>query len=106
MRARERAGYDSAQAVANAFGWPDYSLDESGQRALTPARAKLYAHAFHVEPDWLLSGENEPAAGPEEGASGLADAPRASDDLAERISRLTSAQRAALVEFLRTMQEG
>ena len=106
MRARERAGYGSAHDVANAFGWPDYSLDESGQRALTPARAKLYAHAFHVEPDWLLSGENEPAAGPKEGSSGSPDAPQPPDDLAERISRLTSAQRAALVAFLRAMQEG
>ncbi|HYG88954.1 MAG TPA: helix-turn-helix transcriptional regulator [Azospirillum sp.] len=106
LRARERAGYGSAQEVADAFGWPDYPSDESGERTLTAVRAKLYAHAFHVEPEWLLSGEGEPAAEAEHADSTISDVPEPTDELAERIGRLTSAQRQALIEFLRTMQGG
>jgi hypothetical protein len=102
LRARQQAGYGSAQEVADAFGWPDYPLDEGGERALTAVRAKLYAHAFHVDPERLLSGNGEAAAG-----SGTAsDRTQAADELAERISRLTTGQRAALVAFLRSLQEG
>lgn len=108
LRARERAGYGSAHEVADVFGWPDYPMDESGERALTAVRAKLYAHAFHVDPEWLISGENEPAGS--ETAAGGASAPEQPseprDEMAERIRRLTPAQRTALVAFLRAMQEG
>ncbi|MCW2239608.1 hypothetical protein [Azospirillum canadense] len=104
-RARERAGYAGARAAADAFGWPDYPLDESGQRVLTAIRAKLYAHAFHVDPDWLMSGGTEPATGPDGAASGAPASSQSTDELAERISRLTDAQRAALAEFLRVMEE-
>jgi hypothetical protein len=106
QQARERAGYGSADQVAEAFGWPDYAADENGERTLTSVRAKLYAHAFHVDPEWLVSGTREPAAGPESPAGTAAEAARPTDDLAERIGRLTSAQRAALAEFLRALQEG
>ncbi|MCW2242415.1 hypothetical protein [Azospirillum canadense] len=68
-------------------------------------RAKLYAHAFHVDPDWLMSGGTEPATGPDGAASGASALSQSTDELAERISRLTDAQRATLVEFLRAMQE-
>src|SRR3954447_13745601 len=61
QQARERAGYGAADQVAAAFGWPDYAADESGERTLTPVRAKLYAHAFHVDLEWLLSGDGESA---------------------------------------------
>ena len=105
LRARERAGYADACEVADAFGWPDYPLDEGGERMLTAARAKLYAHAFHVDPEWLLSGGEEPAR-PEKADSTIADVPEPTDELTQRLGRLTSAQRVALIEFLRTMQEG
>ena len=106
QQARERAGYGSANQVVEAFGWPDYASDENGERTLTPVRAKLYAHAFHVDPESLLSGDREPASGPESPAGAPADAAPPMDELAERIGRLTSAQRAALVEFLGALQEG
>ena len=106
QQARERAGYDSADQVADAFGWPDYAADENDERTLTSVRARLYAHAFHVDPEWLVSGDREPASEPESPAGTPAEAARPTDELAERIGRLTSAQRAALVEFLRALQEG
>ncbi|WP_448207183.1 hypothetical protein [Azospirillum sp. sgz302134] len=110
LRARERAGYGSAKEAAEAFGWPDYPLDESGERALTAIRAKLYAHAFHVDPDWLIAGDGEAGAGPDASGSERAGAetsatPPPADELADRINRLTGAQRAALLAFLRAMQE-
>jgi transcriptional regulator with XRE-family HTH domain len=106
LRARERAGYSSAREVAEAFGWPDYPMDESGERALLAARAKLYAHAFHVDPGWLLSGDGEAYTGSDEADDASSEPPRPGDELAERIGRLTDAQRAALLEFLRAMQAG
>src|SRR3954451_17689364 len=106
QRARERAGYASADQIVEAFGWPDYAADESGERILTPVRAKIYAHAFHVDPEWLLSGDREPPPEPESPAGTPREAEPPPDELAERIGRLTSAQRAALVEFLRALQEG
>jgi hypothetical protein len=65
QQARESAGYGSADQVAEAFGWPDYAADENGERTLTSVRARLYAHAFHVDPEWLVSGDRKPAPGPE-----------------------------------------
>ena len=106
QQARESAGYGSADQVAEAFGWPDYAADENGERTLTSVRARLYAHAFHVDPEWLVSGDRKPAPEPESPADTFAEATRPVDELAERIGRLTSAQRAALVEFLRALQEG
>ena len=106
LRARERAGYGNAHDVADAFGWPDYPLDESGERPLTAVRAKLYAHAFHVDPDWLLSEKEEPAAAPGDTSATISEPPEPTDELAERIRRLSRAQRLALLTFLRTMQEG
>jgi hypothetical protein len=105
QQARESAGYGSAGQVAEAFGWPDYAADENGERTLTSVRARLYAHAFHVDPEWLVSGDRKPAPGPESPADTSAEAARPMDELAERIGRLTNAQRAALVEFLRALQE-
>ena len=52
-----------------------------------------------------MSGDREPALGPESPADTSAEAARPMDELAERIGRLTNAQRAALVEFLRALQE-
>lgn len=106
LRARERAGYGSAHEVADAFGWPDYPMDESGERTLVAVRAKLYAHAFHVDPAWLLSGDGESGAGSDDSGGASSAPPEPSDELVERIGRLTTAQRAALLEFLRAMQAG
>ena len=105
QRARERAGYGKANQVAAAFGWPDYAADESGERTLTPVRAKLYAHAFHVDLEWLLSGEGESASGLDSAVGTTSESATPTDELAERIGRLTGAQRAALLEFLRALQE-
>jgi transcriptional regulator with XRE-family HTH domain len=105
QRARERAGYGAADQVAAAFGWPDYATDESGERTLTPVRAKLYAHAFHVDLEWLLSGEGESASGLDSAVGTTSESATPTDELAERIGRLTDAQRAALLEFLRALQE-
>jgi hypothetical protein len=106
QRARERAGYGNADQVAAAFGWPDYAADESGERTLTPVRAKLYAHAFHVDLEWLLSGDGESASGLDSAVGTTSGAASPTDELAERIGRLTDAQRAALLDFLRALQEG
>jgi hypothetical protein len=106
QQARERAGYGNADQVANAFGWPDYAADESGERSLTPVRAKLYAHAFHVDLEWLLSGDDQSAFRPDSALGTTAEAAQPMDELAERIGRLTGRQRAALLEFLRALQEG
>jgi hypothetical protein len=106
QRARERAGYGKADQVAAAFGWPDYAADESDERKLTPVRAKLYAHAFHVDLEWLLTGEDESASGLDSAVNTTSEAPRPTDELAERLSRLTNTQRAALLDFLRALQEG
>ena len=105
QQARERAGYGNAGQVAAAFGWPDYAADESGERKLTPVRAKLYAHAFRVDLEWLLSGDGESASGLDSPVGTTSEAARPADELAERIGRLTGAQRAALLEFLRALQE-
>lgn len=109
LLARERAGYGSAHEAADAFGWPDYPLDEGGERPLTAIRAKLYAHAFHVDAEWLVSGKEASAAGSEQADHKTpGETPGVSptaDELAERIGRLTNTQRAALIEFLRAMQE-
>ena len=105
QRARKRAGYGNADQVVAAFGWPDYAADESGERTLTPVRAKLYAHAFDVDLEWLLSGDGKSASGPDSTVGATFEAARPTDELAERIGRLTDAQQAALLDFLRALQE-
>jgi len=52
-----------------------------------------------------VSGDRKPAPGPESPADMSTEAAPPMDELAERIGRLTNAQRAALVEFLRALQE-
>lgn len=54
--ARRRAGYESAQAAAEAFGWKAaaYRHHENGTRAYDPDSARRYARAFKVDPAWLL----------------------------------------------------
>jgi hypothetical protein len=95
----------AADQVAAAFGWPDYAADESDDRTLTPVRARLYAHAFHVDLEWLLSGEGELASDPDSVIDTTSVFATSADELAEWIERLTDTQRAALLDFLRALQE-
>ena len=105
QQARERAGYDDADQVAAAFGWPDYAADENGEGALSPVRARLYAHAFHVDLEWLLSGDEKTASGLDSASDAAFVSATPANELADRIDRLTAAQQAALLEFLRSLQE-
>jgi hypothetical protein len=59
-RARIRAGYKSAQAAANRFGWvaSTYRSHENGQTPLPVDCARRYAQAFKISPDWLLFNNN------------------------------------------------
>lgn len=54
--AREKAGYRSAQAAAEAFGWgvAGYRHHENGTRGFGADAAKKYGRAFKVKPGWLM----------------------------------------------------
>ena len=54
--ARAKAGFETAQAAADAFGWPAgrYRHHENGTRGFDPATAARYGAAFKVNPGWLL----------------------------------------------------
>lgn len=56
-RARIDAGYESAQAAAEAFGWHAgaYRHHENGTRGFDVETAKRYARALKVNPGWLLA---------------------------------------------------
>lgn len=62
-QARENAGYETAQAAADAFGWQigAYRHHENGSQGRgIPAKSALqYARAFRVRPEWILWGEGE-----------------------------------------------
>lgn len=57
-QAREGAGYDTATAAAEAFGWKQvtYLAHEGGRRGLRQDAAERYAKAFRVSPEWLMTG--------------------------------------------------
>jgi phage repressor protein C with HTH and peptisase S24 domain len=59
-QARQEAGYDSAQAAAEAFGWNPAAFrhHENGTRRFGPDAAKKYGRAFKVRPGWLLGLEH------------------------------------------------
>lgn len=61
--ARERAGYSSGTAAAEAFGWPasTYLGHENGSRGLRKNSAERYARAFGVSWSWLMGGKDESA---------------------------------------------
>ena len=69
-QARQDRGYDTAAAAADAFGWSrnTYASNENGNAPFSYRRAKEYAAAFAVRPEWLYD-----AAGPIQGgkAEGL-----------------------------------
>lgn len=65
--ARIDKGYETAAAAADAFGWNrnTYSSNENGNASFSYRRAKEYAAAFGVRPDWLYdaAGGMRPAKG-------------------------------------------
>jgi len=63
--ARLAKGYETAGAAAEAFGWNrnTYASNENGNAPFSYRRAKDYAAAFGVRPEWLYD-----AAGPMRGA--------------------------------------
>lgn len=65
-RARIDAGYQSAQAAADAFGWPiaAYRHHENGTRGFDFATAQRYGKAFKVQAAWLM-GEGSMATAPD-----------------------------------------
>ncbi len=59
--ARERAGYETAKAAAEAMGVAiaTYIQHENGSRGVPAARAERYGRFFRVAPEWLLYGRGE-----------------------------------------------
>lgn len=57
-QARERAGYPSANAAADAMGVPKatYAQHENGIRGFPASKADRYARFFRVSAEWLLYG--------------------------------------------------
>ena len=66
--ARTEKGFDTAAAAAEAFGWNrnTYASNENGNAPFSYRKAKEYAAAFGVRPEWLYdaSGAMRPGAGP------------------------------------------
>lgn len=58
-RAREKSGYSSAKAAAEAMGVsvPTYIQHENGTRGFPASRAERYGRFFRVAPEWLLYGK-------------------------------------------------
>jgi transcriptional regulator with XRE-family HTH domain len=65
-QARLGKGYETASAAAEAFGWSrnTYASNENGNAPFSYRRAKEYAAAFGVRPEWLYdaAGPVQPAA--------------------------------------------
>jgi transcriptional regulator with XRE-family HTH domain len=63
---RQASGFETASAAADAFGWNrnTYASNENGNAAFSYRRAKEYAAAFGVRPEWLYdaTGPMRPAA--------------------------------------------
>ena len=66
--ARTEKGFDTAAAAAEAFGWNrnTYASNENGNAPFSFRKAKDYAVAFGVRPEWLYD-----AIGPMRGGAGL-----------------------------------
>lgn len=55
--ARKRAGYPTAAAAIERFGWDPastYRSHENGQTPPPPEDAKAYARAYGVTPEWIV----------------------------------------------------
>lgn len=65
-QARQAKGFETAAAAAEAFGWNrnTYASNENGNAPFSYRKAKEYAAAFGVRPEWLYdaSGPMQPAA--------------------------------------------
>lgn len=59
--ARKNKGYSSGAAAADAFGWskPTYRSHENGSRGIPRDKLEVYARAFHVSIEWLLTGRGK-----------------------------------------------
>ena len=66
--ARKKAGYRTATAAIDAFGWSSstYRAHENGQNGFKVDEAKLYGEAYRVSPSWLLLGEGDAIPSPKE----------------------------------------
>jgi hypothetical protein len=58
LEARRKAGYVTATEAADAHGWtvPTYLAHENGTRGVSMAKANLYARAYRVDLEWLITG--------------------------------------------------
>ena len=66
--ARLKAGYKTATAAIDAFGWANstYRAHENGQNGFKIDDAKQYGEAYGVSPSWLLLGEGDALPPPKE----------------------------------------
>lgn len=97
--AREDATYGTAADAARAFGWNEvtYRAHENGQNGFNLDQARVYAKAFRVNVEWLVSGR-----GPMKTGESDPDF----DDLRENYYSLTSAEQRGLVDLARTLASG
>jgi SOS-response transcriptional repressor LexA len=65
-RTRIAAGFASAKAAAEAFGWNvnTYISNENGNAPFSFKKARLYAQRYGVSPEWLYTGAEEQSAAP------------------------------------------
>lgn len=63
-RARLLAGFDTARAAIERFGWKPstYRAHENGQNKFRASDSAVYARSYKVSPSWLLFGEQAPPA--------------------------------------------
>lgn len=61
-RARIDAGYSTAKAAAEAFGWNvnTYISNENGNAPYSFKKAQVYAQRLKVSPEWLYTGASAP----------------------------------------------
>ncbi len=57
--ARQQAGFETAAAAAQRFGWktPTYTAHENASRGIKPTTLREYAAAFRVDAAWLQFGQ-------------------------------------------------
>jgi phage repressor protein C with HTH and peptisase S24 domain len=68
-QARLEAGHETAAAAADAFGWNrnTYASNENGNAPFSYRKAKEYAAAFKVRPEWLYDASGQMRAAAESG---------------------------------------
>ena len=94
--AREAAGYETAEAAAQAFGWNPvtYRAHENGRNGMRTAVARKYARAYMVNVEWLLFNKHQMKT--DQPDPGLAE-------LTENYHNLTPKERKGLVDLSRTL---